>query len=342
MTTQLDSSVGFKKESTFGTGVTVDRFLEYTEESFDFARTFYQGSGLRPGSRLPRSGRRVLVKDGAEGDISLEVPTRGIGTLLELLMGVASSTLIPTTTAYQQVFTPIKNDFLPTATIQKGVPRLGQNTVDAYTMRGMVCSDFEFSASNSEVLKLKTAWVGKEIDTTIAYATPSYPAGLELFSFVGAALTVGGTVTLPTTTALATGGTAVANVRDFTCSWDNGLDSNGYNLGGAGKLTRPPAVGAAVGKGKMTAEYDSLAFRDAVRDQTDLAIVATFQGPTIIAGTTIYPTLQIVIPNIRLEGELPKSNGGDVITQSLDFTMLDNLTAASPFYVVTRTADTAL
>lgn len=340
MTTQLDSSVGFKKESAFGTGVTVDRFLEYTEESIDFAREFYQGSGLRAGSRMPRSARRVLVKDGVAGDISLEVPTRGIGSFLELLLGVSTATLVPSTTMYQQVFTPIKNDFLPTATFQKGVPRLGANTVDAYTARGMVCSNFEFSASNSEVLKLKTSWVGKELATDVAYAPPSYPANLELFSFVGASLTVGGTVTLPTTTTLAAGGTSVANVRDFTASFDNGLDANGYNLGGAGKLTRPPAVGAAVGKGKLTAEYDGLAFVAAVRDQTDLAIVATFQGPTAIAGQ--YPTLQVVIPNIRFEGELPKSNGGDVITQSLEFSILDNLTAAAPFYLVMRTADTAL
>lgn len=342
MTTQLDSSIGFKKEGAFGTGVTVDRFLEFTEESLDFSRTYYQGSGQRVGSRVARSGRRILTKDGVTGDISLEVPTRGIGAFLELLFGVASSTLVTGSTAvYQQLFTPIKNDFLPSATIQKGIPRLGANVVDAYTGHGMVCSSFELSCANAEVLKLKTSWVGKELVTDTAYAAPSYPAVLDLFSFTGAAITVGGTVTVPTAEALSSGGTEVANIRDFSFTFGNGLDSGGYNMGGGGKLTRPPAVGAAEVKGKVTAEYDSTTFRDAVANQTALALTARFEGPTDIEAG-FKPTLEIVLPDIRFEGELPKAAGGDVITQGLDFTAFDGLVASSAVYVVVRTADTAL
>lgn len=340
MTTQLDASIGFKKETVFGTAVTVDRFLEFTDESLDFDRAYYQGSGLRPGARSPRSGRRTLSRDGGAGDIGLEVPTRGTGALLELLLGVGASTLV-SGSVYQQLFTPIANDFLPTATIQKGVPRLGANVVDAYTLRGAVCSSFEFSAAAEDVLKLKTTWKSKDVDTAIAYATPSYPAALDLFSFVGASLSLGGVVTLPTATALATGGTAASNVRDFSVTVENGLDSNGYNLGGGGKLTRPPAVGVLGIKGKITAEYDAQTLRDAVRDQTSMALVATFVGPTQISAGQ-FPTLQIVLPDIRLEGELPKSNAGDVIVQSIDFTAFDNLVAPKPIYIVSRTADTAL
>jgi hypothetical protein len=342
VSTQLDCSIGFKKETTWGTGVTVDRFLEFTDESLDFNRKFYQGAGLRVGTRVARSSRRALVQDGATGDIGLEVPTRGLGALLELLLGVGASTLVPTTTGvYQQVFTPILQDFLPSATIQKGIPRLGANTVDAYTIRGAVASSFEFAMANSDVLKLKTSWIGKELDTTVAYASPSYPATSELFSFTGAKLTVGGTVVAPTSTALASGGTAVADVSDFSISVDNKLDGNGFNMGGAGKLTRRPAVGLAEIKGKITAEYDAQAFVAAVRDQASINLVATFEGTTAIE-TTFKPTLQIVVPELRFEGELPKANSGDVITQSMDFTVLDGLVASSPLYIVTRTADTAL
>ena len=80
MTIQADCSIGFKKEAAYGTPVTPDRVLEFTSESIDFERTYYQGSGLRPGSRVARSGRRALVKDGGKGDIELEVPSRGLGT----------------------------------------------------------------------------------------------------------------------------------------------------------------------------------------------------------------------------------------------------------------------
>lgn len=342
MTTQLDCSIGFKKETTYGTGVVVDRFLEFTSESLDFDRTFYQGSGLRPGSRLARSGRRALVKDGGKGDIELEVASRGMGALLEALMGVGASAKVAASTGvYQQLFTLAAGDYLPSVTIQKGIPRLGAATVDAITFAGAQASSFELSMGNSEVLKLKTSWVTRDVSTETAYATPSYPVDAELFSFVGAALTLGGSVTVPTGQALATGGTEVANVRDFSISVDQKLDDNNRNIGGAGKRSRPAAVGLAEVKGKVTAEYDSVTFRDALVSQAPLALVATFEAPMLIEAG-YYPTLQIVVPDIRFEGELPKSNGGDVITQGIEFTAFDGLVAPQPLYIVTRTADTAL
>jgi hypothetical protein len=340
MSIQADCSIGFKKETTAGTAVVVDRFLEFTKETIDFDRTFYQGNGLRPGSRVARSGRRKLTKDGGKGDIELEVLSRGLGSHLELLLGTASSTMV-STGLYQQLFSPIKSDYLPSATVQKGVPRLGAETIDAYTMVGAQCASFELSMGNADVLKLKTSWISRALETSIAYATPSYPTGSELLSFVGAAITVGGVVTVPGATTLATGGTPVANIRDFSISVDNKLDANGFNAGGAGKRTRPAAVGIADVKGKVTAEYDSTTFRDAVASQTPLALVATFQGDVDIT-TGNKPTLQVVVPDLRFEGELPKSNAGDVITQSLDFTGLDGLVAAHALYIAVRTADTAL
>ena len=52
--------------------------------------------------------------------------------------------------------------------------------------------------------------------------------------------------------------------------------------------------------------------------------------------------MQITLPEIKLNGELPKANGTDLITLSVDFDGLDNLTAAQPIWVSLRTADTAL
>lgn len=339
MTTQLDCSIGAKKESVYGTPVVVDRFLEFTEESLDFERTFVQGEGMRPGSRLARSGRRVLTRDGAVGDITIEVPTRGLGFLFEAMLGVGASAEVETG-LYQQLFTLTKTDYQPSLTIQKGIPRLGADTVDAYTVHGAVCSSFEISMGNSEILTLSSSWTGREIVTDVAYATPSYPA-TELFSFVDAALIVGGSVTVPTSTALASGGTTVANVRDFSISVDQGHDGEGYNIGGAGKRSRRPAVGLASVTGSLTAEYDSTTFRDAVANQTSMALVATFEGPSDIV-TGEPATLQVVVPDIRFEGELPKANGGDVITQSLEFTGFDGLVAAHALYIAIRTADSAL
>lgn len=337
---QADCSIGVKPETTYGVPVTVDRFLEFTSESLDFDREYYQGKGMRPGARAARSGRRVLTRDGGKGDIELEVPSKGLGTFLQAIFGVGVSNLV-SGALYQQLFTPTGNDYLPSMTIQKGVPRLGANTVDAYTFKGAECESAEFSIGQADVLKLKSTWRAKEVDTSIVYATPSYATPIDLFSFVGASLISGGTV--PTTSALSSGGTAVANVRDLSVTYDNKLDDNKGSLGGGGKRTRQSAVQLAEIKGKITAEYDSLTLRDALRDNTALALVATFAATAaadITAGNK--PTLQIMLPDIRFDGELPKSNGGDVITQSLDFQAYENLVAAEAIYVAVRTGDTSL
>jgi len=342
MTIQADASIGLKQETTYGTAVVVDRFLEFTSETLDFDRDYYVGNGLRPGQRAARSGRRVLTRDGGKGDIELEAPSKGLGTFLQAIFGVGTSTLV-STGLYQQLFTPVHNDYLPSFTIQEGIPRLGANTVDTQTYRGAECESAEFSLSQNDVLKIKSTWRSKDVDLATAYATPSYPTPIDLFSFVGASLVVGGTVTTPTATALATGGTTVANVRDFSLTYDNKLDDNKGNLGGQGKRTRQSAVQLADIKGKVTAEYDSTTFRDALAGNTGMALVATFVAAAAADITTgKKPTLQIYCPDIRFNGELAKVSGPDVTTQSMDFTAYSNLVAAEPIYVAVLTADTAL
>ncbi|MHC9046810.1 phage tail tube protein [Microbacterium saperdae] len=346
MTIQADCSIGFKQETTYGTPVVVDRFLEFVSESLDLSRTYVQGEGMRPGHRVARSAKRVLTQEGVEGDIEQEVQTKGFGTLFAAITGGVPSTAETSAGSgvLQSVFTLGKHDFLPAVTIQKGIPRLGSSTIDAYTFPGCQCSSFELKLDSADILKLTTSWAGgKGVLTDTAYAIPSYPVGCELFSFVGASITLGGTITPPTATELASGGTAAANVRELSVSVEQSLDDNGYNVGGKGKRSRPGAMGLAAITGSLTIEYDTKAITDAVVAQTGLSLVLTFEGPSTIGTSGLPPVVQIVIPEIKLEGDLPKSNGGDVITHSTDFTGLDPLIGGvEPFYLVYRSADTAL
>ncbi len=342
MTTQLDCSVGAKKETTYGTAVVNDRFFEFVDESFGWDPTFAQGSGMRVGSRANRSARRVLAKQSAGGDLNIEMVHKGLGLILEALFGSAVSTAVPGQSGvYQQLFTPTTTDPLSSYTFQKGIPTLGGGAATPMTFLGTVCKSGEFSASNSDIVKLKTSWNAREVKTDIAYAAPSYPAAPELFHFAEGAITIGGSQTPPTTTALATGGTSVATIDDFSVSYDNKLDDGGFTLGGGGKRRRKPVVGMAEIKGKVTAEYSDTTLRDAYLAQTPLALTLTFTSPTVI-GTSANPALQIHLPDIRLEGELPKSGGGSPVKQSIDFTVFDNLTAASPIYVALVTTDATI
>jgi hypothetical protein len=339
VTTQLDCSVGLKKETVYGTGVVVDKFPEFVEESLGWNPTFVQGAGMRVGSRVARSKRRVLTKQNASGDIDVELVSKGIGVFLEALFGTGTNTAVPAQTGvFQQLYTPATTDPINSYTIQKGIPTLGGGAVTPMTFVGAVCTSGEFSASNGEIVKLKTSWDAKEVLTATAYAAPSYVIGEELFHFAQGTISIGGTQVLPTATAVATGGTVAATIEDFTLSYDNKIDDGGYNLGGGGKRSRKPVVGLAEVKGKITAEYSDTVLRDAYLAQTPLALTLTFTGAGSI-GTSAKPVLQIHLPDIRLEGELPKSSAGSPVKQSIDFTVLDGPVAGSPIYVAYVTTD---
>ena len=93
--------------------------------------------------------------------------------------------------------------------------------------------------------------------------------------------------------------------------------------------------------GKMTAEYTDNTLRDAYLSQSAMSLVLTFEHNVAVSGT-LKPTLQIVLPAIRLKGEVPASDGGNAIKQSIDFEAFDDGVSAQPIYVVYRTLDTAL
>lgn len=341
MTTQLDASIGLKKETTYKTLVTVDSFYEFVDEDFTWSPTFTQGAGQRYGRRVAAADRRVLTKEESGGSFTVEGITKSLGKLFEAALGVGTSTIIGAGPAYQQLFTPLVNDYLPSYTIQKGIPPIGGGATQAQTYGGCICSGFELSGKNGDIPTIKFNWRGATVDTTTGYATPSYAASSRLLSFTGGTIRIGGAVTPPTATALASGGTAVANIREIDFSYENNLDSEGFNFGGAGKRTRQNVVGLRSGTGTITAEYTDNVLRDAYMNQTDLALVLTFADPVAIVGSD-YPTLQITIPNIRLDGELPKSASGQPVTLQSSFTMLDNRVAAQPIYVAIVTAETAI
>ena len=342
MTTQLDAQIGYKKETVYGTGVVVDSFVEFIEEDLTYSQEFAQGVGMRVGQRLDYSDRRVKVKEEVMGSFTVEGQTKGLGKLIEAAFGgTGTSTQIGASDAYQQLFTPTSTDPLSSYTIQKGVPPLGGGATHPHTFAGMVCSGFELSAANAAIPTLKFNWVGKSLATGTELATASYPAAVQELSFIHGAVTVGGTVAVPTTTALASGGTATANIRDINLTFDNGLDTDGFNFGAAGQRSRINAVGKRALTGSMTVEYNSNILRDAWIAQTDLAIVLTFQTAVAIADSS-FPTLQVTVPLVRLEGDIPLVAGGGVVTQSIDFTGLDGRVAAHPVYVAIVTAETAI
>lgn len=337
---QSDYTVGLAKETTYGTYLAPSRFLEADSSLKESVETV-QGTGMRPGMRVARASRRSIVKRSSEGEITLDAPTRGLGYLFAAFFGVSTSTETADAGVFQQVHTLARDDFGPSYTIQQGIPRLGSAVTDAYTYLGAQCSTLSLEAAADAIVTVTTGWVARELTMDEVYAAPSYPAVLDLFTFISGGIYVGGDAfTAPTATTPATAGAALASVRKASVELDNGLDENGWNLGNGGRRSRPAAfVGGkddAVG-GSFEVEYTGREFVDAYRDQVELTMILEFEGPAEIAAG-VRPLLQIAVPSIFLDGDLPTGNGGDVITVSHDWTGLQG-TDPEPVYAVYRSLD---
>lgn len=341
MTTQLDFSVTLGKESTYGTAVTPSRSVE-TEAKFKYDIKTEVGRGLRPGKNVRRLNRHVATRFEGSGDIDVDPTTRGFGFLLNALLGQVVNTVVPASApaVYQQNHV-LQNasDPVQSFTVQEILPTLGGVNSYPHTFLGCVFDSMELSAKEGAVLEAKFALTARELRTDVAAAATAYPAADDLFTFVHGSIGLAGTLTEPTTTAIASlSGVAAANIADFSLSVKRNLDADGWNLGGAGLRSRAPLYGIPEISGKMTAEYTDNTLRDAYLAQTALPLVLTFAGP-IISGAH-RATLQVVLPSIRLKGEVPTSDGGKAIKQSIDWEAFDNGAASQPIWIIYRTLDT--
>ena len=327
MTTPQDCSVGLGVESVYGTAVARTRWFEFLDESFNFVKNVKQGVGLRVGSRVARSGRRVVASAEGSGDLTIEAVTKGLGLLWQLGLGSGTSTLV-SAGLYQQVFT--LGDAMPSATIQKGIPR-ADGTVDAYTFTGCMVESLTIDCPNADNVKVKTSWNAKDMTTATAYTAPSYATGPSVFTFAHGAV-YSGALTAPTATALGSAATPVASIRSGSITIKHNLKTDRYNCGGGGRKEKPFA-GVREISGSMVAEYADTAFRDAIVNDTSMTLVKTF--------TSGADVLQVVIPDVRFDGDIVKAST-DLAMQDIKWTGLDGLTAAQPIWIVCRTADTAL
>jgi len=309
-------SIGVVAEATYKTGVVVTTFFEPTDESLDFMLNTVQGAGLRVGKIGDYSDRRVVTTKQGGGDFTVEAISKGMGKLFQAALGTGAVTAI-IAPAYMQNFTP--GNAAASLTVQKATIEAG-GTVDPVTFLGCMVSDWELSIPNAGLATLKTSLDIGDIATGTAYAAPSYPTAATLYHWANATFATG-TYTAGTTTTLATGATAMVNVRSLTVSGKNNLTNDRFNGGGATKSK--PIVGKREYSGTIVLEYDSTTFRDAYLAQTQTSLIGKITGGAVGASTE---TLQVNLPAVKLDKGIAQANGDGLVTVSHDFTVLDDRT----------------
>ena len=321
----IGSWLGIKKESTFNTAVTVDRFYEFNSESTKYSKNTVVGQGLRSGGLVPRANRRVVTTFASEGDFEIDLPSRGLGLLLSLATGS-----VPTGTsangAYTYAFTP--QDLLGDSfTTQVAVPQYG-GTLTYKTLTGCKIGSFELSVGAGEIAKGKFTLDGAGFTSgSSTSATPAYSnfATTNLFHFAQGSITDNVSTTY-------------ANIKDFSLSVDNTLKTDRYNLGSAGAKAEQIINGFRAITGTITAEFTDTVLLDKFIADTTAGLKVSFTGGTI--GTTTE-LLEVVIPAAKFDGDTPAVQGPGTIDVSFTFTVYDDGTNA-PFTINYRTLDSTL
>lgn len=335
MTTPV--SLNFRAEATYGTYLAPNRALEIDGETLDFAPNWSDGQGLRVGAYTDLDYRSVETTRQGSGGVTIAAQTKGLGVVLDAAHGSSTSTLVSGST-YQQV-----HQFgvsLGSLCIQKGVPQTTAGTVDALSFLGCMVESWSFDGSNDAVPTFEFNFDVRDIDSLQSFAALTYPTLLPtgLYSFEHATAGYGGTLTAPTTTALASGPTTATNFRDFKFDVSNNIVRR-PNVGLAG-LTAKPQPGRREVSGSFTAEYENMtSYLADFRANTSRPLLVTYTSAEALS--TGFATLQFAFPAIKLRSGVPQANGDEVITVEHSFKAYSTATTPA-LYTVVRTSDTAL
>lgn len=305
MSTGIDAQVILGEESTWGTAVAVTRAYPFNSESIRNERPPVESESIRAGQRIQNEADYVRGVQRVDGDLEIELRTKGMAFLHKHMLGTISTAGAGPT--YTHTATPgnLKGRGI---TLQKGVPGTG-GVVHPLTYAGCKVASWELSCGVDEIAKLSLTFAGKNEDQGTALAVASYAANSDILAFTHGALTIAG---------------AAANVRSVTVSGDNGLNLERYFFSSTSR--NEPLEGASRREitGTLEMEFVDLTQYNRFVNGTNAALVLTFtRGSNSIKYTA----------NVRFDGETPDVDSMDIVDLSVPFKAVTTsaMTDASAF-----------
>jgi hypothetical protein len=300
----LDAQIGYAKESTYGTPVTVNRFSEFNKEEVTATYGRIESDGLRVGRRHRSDTRFATYVEGAAGDLEFEVGTKGFGFWLDLMLGGSIVTTGPTADGAYTHSAAGGSLNGKAFTLQVGRPFYDGSSVQPFTYQGGKIGSWELSNDNSGLLICSLSCDFQSESTATALAAASYPTGVESMAWVGATVTIGGTQ---------------VDVTDLTIGHDNKLRTGRRYLRGNGLKKEPVREDFSETTFELSADFDSLAHRNRVAAATAAGTIATivarWEGVSVIGGTT-KPSLVATL-NARFDAFEANVDGPAPLEQSL-------------------------
>lgn len=315
----IDAQVGFLNEATWGTAVTVSKFVEFNSESLKFEPTWLEPTGLRVGTKYKRTSRVRQSRKSVSGDLELEFATKGMGLLLKHMLGSAlAAPVVIVAGALRQAHVP--GDFRTLGlTVQVGRPEPSTGTVRPFTYAGCKIGSWEISCKDNAIPTLKLSLMGRSEATAPALATAAFLTGSTVFDFSQASLKLGGTATTASGLTTITGNTAVATVvKDISIKGAAPMAAERFGLGNAGLRSEPLENDTPMITGSLAAEFNRTELYDLFANNTTTALQFSLTGGQIAATGQNY-LLDIIIPSMKLKAAAPNVNGPDIVQMSTDF-----------------------
>jgi hypothetical protein len=338
------SQLGFKAETTYGTAVTVDKFIEVEEYGVAAEINWAVGEGMYSGGQYRRLDRTAQTTRSAKGSLKADVIGKNWGTLIK--HGMGSSVGTPTViagSAYKQIHQVGSTDGL-SLTFQQGVPQVGDGTVKPFTAVGTKVAGFELACESGGFLNASLDLIAKDLLTltttpaSAALATASYPALQEGFTWNQAVVKLGGIASTGSGLVSISGGTTVTSmVKGFSLKHTNDLNAEGYGTGAT--FGREPKSKRATTVITLDSEFGTQAeFYDVFRAGTTKALQITFTGSLI--GGSDYFVFDIVVAGAKIRNAPVEQNKDDLASHSIELEVGNDGTN-SPLQVYIVSTDSA-
>lgn len=321
----LGAQIGIAAESTYGTYVAPTHFPEFTKESVVLKKTTAQSSGIAAGRLMALSSRRVVTQREVSGSLEMEVANKGMGLLLQALMG---TTVTPVqqgaTAAYLQTHT-LADTAGKSLSIQKGVP-LTTGTVTDKSLVGCKIVSAEFSCETGGMLMSTFEFDGRDCDEGQTLATASYST-MAPFHF--------GQMGLKTGSFGAE--TALNGVRKVSVKIERPQAVDRFYANQSALKAEPISNDLVKITGSLEMDYVATTVDDLHTSDGATSLVWEFIGPII--ASTHAETFRIKLPAIKVDDAPPTVDGFEVIRPTFNFTALyDGTNAVAIEYMSTDTA----
>ena len=340
----LGSTLGYVKEVTPGTAVTVSRWPQFDKDTLELKKKTVQSQGLHQG--LYEQGlRRAYVSRGVAGTVTMDLVDRQMGLLFAQMIGSTATAASTGNGAYLQQHVPGDTAGL-SMTIQKGVPETsGPGTIQTFTYNGCKITDWTVAVQRDGLAKLDLSIDAWDATTSVSYAAPSFVAAHVLSFNEGAVVTTQASGSVQTATGITTitGGAApTALISAISIKGVNGLDTERVAIGATTKAEQFSNNFRKM-TGEVTMEFANLTdvynTFNAAGVESTYALLFTLTGPLI--GGSNYSFAKFILPAVYFDAYPVVIDGPKMVEVKAGFTVLDDGTD-NPIEIDYQSADSSV